>query len=433
MLYRMIKTLGALLLLLAVTLGIYIALNSRDIPPPDVSDLHVPYPEVPDEQNAYVVFREVLSTFKLSEEQREIIYQNDPEEFPSVERLQMVLDSHDDALDMIRNACGLPHCVFPRPENIDTAIPELSGLLTIGKILQMEGQVALKHGQVKEAIVAAQTLYALGDALSATPETMIQHLVGMALTAHAYHLTERIIQAPDLEHDGVTVLISLVEASLDLEDDYAHAMKTEVRFVELSLKSVSLEKDQILEELGWRRFFRFLPGSYMFKPNQVLSDFADYTRLCLKKLGKPVSEIVYKVDEVEPLLSLEGIKISPNFLGRYVMSILMPSFEQIHIKTMSAVTEGKALRLLLELRSFENIHERLPSARRELLNGDTDSLFSDPFDGEPLRYDPVGKIIWSVGEDLIDQNGSTALRAGESQWRRDDRRYTEDMVWEMAW
>lgn len=34
-----------------------------------------------------------------------------------------------------------------------------------------------------------------------------------------------------------------------------------------------------------------------------------------------------------------------------------------------------------------------------------DALPSDPMDGNPLRYDPVRKRIYSIGDDLIDERG----------------------------
>jgi hypothetical protein len=56
----------------------------------------------------------------------------------------------------------------------------------------------------------------------------------------------------------------------------------------------------------------------------------------------------------------------------------------------------------------------------------------DTFDGKPIRYDAERRLLWLVGEDLIDQGGSTKIRPGE-EGESSNRQITEDMVWELSW
>jgi hypothetical protein len=69
-------------------------------------------------------------------------------------------------------------------------------------------------------------------------------------------------------------------------------------------------------------------------------------------------------------------------------------------------TVGQLVRTELALTIYDREHKRLPTKLSELVSdGLLASMPTDPFDGEPLRYDPVKRRIWSVGRDLKDDHG----------------------------
>ena len=51
----------------------------------------------------------------------------------------------------------------------------------------------------------------------------------------------------------------------------------------------------------------------------------------------------------------------------------------------------------------------MPSSLQELVPAYLPRVPIDPFDGKPFRYDPERGILYSVGRDLQDGGGSTAL------------------------
>ena len=62
-------------------------------------------------------------------------------------------------------------------------------------------------------------------------------------------------------------------------------------------------------------------------------------------------------------------------------------------------------KVLLALRCYQKRHGRLPGALEDLVPEYIEKVPVDPYDDMPLRYDPLRKIIYSVGLDLKDQGG----------------------------
>lgn len=65
----------------------------------------------------------------------------------------------------------------------------------------------------------------------------------------------------------------------------------------------------------------------------------------------------------------------------------------------------RATRVVLALRAFHMSQGRNPQSLVELLPDYLEAIPLDDFDGEPLRYSPTRKVIYSIGPDLTDDGG----------------------------
>jgi hypothetical protein len=92
-----------------------------------------------------------------------------------------------------------------------------------------------------------------------------------------------------------------------------------------------------------------------------------------------------------------------------LLSLQVPVLSRCLMELRLTEFQHAATRALLALKAFEAANGRLPASLDELVPAHLGSVPVDPFDGKPLRYSAEKKLIRSVGEDLSDSGGSTAV------------------------
>jgi len=71
--------------------------------------------------------------------------------------------------------------------------------------------------------------------------------------------------------------------------------------------------------------------------------------------------------------------------------------------------------LLIACQRYERHNDRLPAKLDALMPEFIEAVPKDPFDGQPLRYAPERRIVWSVGENLKDDGGSKMHMDGSGE------------------
>ena len=429
----LLKAISIISFVLALTAGLYIFLNSGDIPPPDVSDLQFPHPQVSDEENALTLYEDAAPAFDVEDEFLESIRTDIGEPFEDPEAVEELLKRFESPLAKMAEGARRERCIFPRPDSVDAVIPTVTGFLTAGQLWKAEVKLALERGELDRAERKTRNLFLLGQSVVSEPETLIQYLVGHAVLALGFHSMEQVIEHPDVTPETLKEMRHLLAMEDLLNEALSQAMKAEYNFFNIAMKSLT---DMPEQEFGSDVIFdhvfaRFFPGFFL-KPNATRAVFAEYFRTSVSNVGKPYSDMTF--GQAEQILSeVEHVRRfppPPNFGGILLMRILLPAVDGVLLRYSELLGHSRALKTLIALRLYEKEHEELPSTLSGLLPGFLLEVPRDPFDGQPLRYDPERRIVWSVGEDLVDQNGSTVQREGT---RRNERRNQEDLVWEMGW
>ena len=430
---KTLKFLTSLVFLLTVIAGLYIAFNSKDIPPPDVSDLHVPYPDVPDEENAFTVLKEETTKIELTSEDSDILRSVIDDKPIAPETVEEILKRFEEPLDRIAEGVKRKRCIFPRPSSVSTMVPEVTGILESGRLWSVETHLALQQGNPRRAITATRRNLILGRSVVSEPETLIQYIVGNAVLFFAVDGVERLVLDPTVNFEALLELQELLSMQQLLDKALTRALKSEFLFGMIAIQEVQTKPedfgaDTSYFEHPWTRFF----PSFFLKPNETKVMFAEYYRRSLPNIGKFYSKMDTRIEE-ELVPSRGRIKIfppAPNMGGLMISRIMLPAVDGVFHQYSEMLGNAVGLQTLIALRSFEEEQGELPRGLDLLVPDFLEKVPVDPFDGNPLRYDPERRIVWSVGEDLIDQNGSTVQR---EDTRSDERRNQEDMVWEMAW
>jgi hypothetical protein len=96
-----------------------------------------------------------------------------------------------------------------------------------------------------------------------------------------------------------------------------------------------------------------------------------------------------------------------NYAGKLLCKLCDFGMWHLYETKCSTNVEVAATRVLLAMKAFEIEKGRLPATLGELVPVYLDAVPLDDFDGKPLRYNPAKKIIYTVGEDLRDDGGTT--------------------------
>ena len=98
--------------------------------------------------------------------------------------------------------------------------------------------------------------------------------------------------------------------------------------------------------------------------------------------------------------------LSGNATGEVLYYMEMPAFGSALAKKSQSDAQLEATRVILALRAYELAHGKLPSDLNTLVPEFLDAVPADDFDGQPLRYAPDRKIVYSVGQNLKDDGGN---------------------------
>jgi hypothetical protein len=97
--------------------------------------------------------------------------------------------------------------------------------------------------------------------------------------------------------------------------------------------------------------------------------------------------------------------LSGNMLGQIWYRMMMPAVIPSLAKKSQADAQLQATRVILALRAYQLAHGSLPADLNALVPEFLDKVPVDDFDGQPLRYSPERKIVYSVGNNLKDDGG----------------------------
>ena len=105
--------------------------------------------------------------------------------------------------------------------------------------------------------------------------------------------------------------------------------------------------------------------------------------------------------------------LSGNWVGQINYYMMMPAEASLLATKSKGDTQLQATRTILALRAYQLTHGNLPSDLNALVPEFLDAVPVDDFDGQPLRYSPDRKIVYSVGQNLKDDGGNDS-RPGPS-------------------
>ncbi len=208
------------------------------------------------------------------------------------------------------------------------------------------------------------------------------------------------------EEDHVRHLGNALRATFKETIAYVKTQKAEAR-PEGPWKDWSANDwDERKERLSlWWTYYRLQPNRFARALRPYAADYLSQVRLPAKQ--RDLAESIPKATTIERILPWPEAGVACA-LGMESFYFFHPFFLQKGDETLATARLTQTAIALARYRLANS--KRLPSTLAELVPRFLSSVPLDPFDGEPLRYNPEKQLLWSISKDLVDDHGGFSKR-----------------------
>lgn len=406
---------------------------THDDPPPDDSDLRVERVDVPDEENGYVDLCAAGDALWQPEGSPERADDDTPwEELDERQRYWRITNGEDwdqdlaakvlarnrETLGLVATALAKPH--FQLPTTPDNYVkPNVLHMLAISQLLELRVRAAAHAGTCDEAFEAAWQLTRLGRRVQQGKGDLIDWFLGTTIVMLGADQTREMLPGTELPVNELKAYVARLAPTSGTDEGLADAFRSEYAFAVRQFSALK-NRETTVGGMGgngqagpdtWTLVKEWPAIEFTFKLNRTKRRAAGVYRALVACTTVPYADM--KRPELASLAELRQRDFL-NRTGNIVCSMFArtavrhPFTHKCEIKIRVHV-----ICVLLAMRVFEMEKGRLPETLEELVPEYLDAVPADDFDGEPLRYDPEKRIIYSVGENLLDDGGFTPDEARE--------------------
>lgn len=396
---------------------------------------------VPDDQNAAVLYQQVFrATFSPAHSNRIFAEFNETEqqildafrERPNSTdaewlRQKLAEPGRVTALRTLRKASLRPHSVFPIPwENgPEACFPHYADFRASARLMVQKANLVAYDGDLAEALSWHATVMRMSRHLLDDP-TLIGQLVGITVQSISFKELKHTLRNVDLP-SGTGDELDAALAALDMRASLKAAMVAE-RALGIDWFEVAWRDPGTCVDVGRLSQNSFLPLASLFSfvlgPLKT-SDKLMYIGLmneAVSAAGEPSYRSAPKVAAIEgKLLSLQPWQAP-------LTQVLYPIFARAGTKVDQAQADIDLCRLVLALKAHKRDTGAYPATIKQLQPSLDWTIPGDPFSGQPYVYrrQEQGFILYSVGENAVDDGGMSEYEPQTGKWRGT----TSDTVWE---
>ena len=329
--------------------------------------------------------------------------------------------TNETAIAKLHQASLIPHCRFPidYTAGFNTLLPHLAPIRNTMRLLTWQSYLLAESGEIDAALDSLQVALAAGASTRGEPDIIAQ-LVRIAGTHIVFNRLEEILNRRPFSDAQLKRLFGMLEgreSMASLRSGFAGEMCMGLDFFENPDAYGGLNLNGPVA--GGDRFKDLAAISGLKASGLWERDRSFYIQLLqgfLNALDRPFPEALSASKEADA--RLDGSKKGIRNIGTHAIA---PALSQVIAREASRVA---CLRLSLSAIAVERFrlarNGRVPDALDELAPEFLPSTFEDPFDGNPLRYRKLDKgyVIWSLGQDLEDNQGDLKPEGKRSKDQR---------------
>lgn len=393
------------LIILVYFSPIVLGLIFRDGPPPNDSDLRLQNISIPDADNAY------FDLLRLATPDAPV-YENVSLEVSKKEKpwddkavVEEVLNNTA-AYKVFSVAAHKPKFqdpAFADDEKLDiySNLPNLSSWRAASRASRFYALHLAKQGKHKEAMEEALNSVRIGQKIQDSQVLLIEYLVALAMKGIGLEIAQKLLTASTLSSNELRQYIREFEQYSENEGGLVSAFKLEYYG---KLQSID---DLVLGRNGAEK----VRPNYRFQPNNTKTIFANEMRTLIRHANAECKK--QDAHMSLPPLSLWEIYTMKNAVGRHTSDVVGVSLEGAITKKCQEDVLVSVTQAMFAIKAFKKDTGDYPSLFDDLVPAYISSVPLDPYGGKSLGYSREKKILYSIGEDMQDNGGST----GED-WRK---------------
>jgi hypothetical protein len=315
-------------------------------------------------------------------------------------------------------AAKLPDLHVPEVHKVDDLMPYLADWKRLAQVAEVRENALFRAGNDKEAFDQVINHIRLGRRMQDAGGPLICYLVGVAVSDMGLRQVPRWTGKTHLTPRQLKDYISQLELLTDRDGAaLANTFKAEYQGQLGTLDA--LRKGQILNPDTGRYYSRPTLLWPTFNLSKTKALFAQATLMMVKAAPQHYGEAKLP-DLGSHRPGPVAMILSGNCAGQVMYYLMMPAAGSIVEKKSHADAQLQATRAILALRAYQLTHGRLPTDLAALVPEFLDKVPVDDFDGQPLRYSPDRKIVYSVGKNLKDDGGDDRGSEADSSQRHLD-------------
>ena len=310
---------------------------------------------------------------------------------------QYVADNNE-AIKMLHAGAAIKYSRYPidLTAGFETKLPPLQEIKTAVKLLILEAILHTENGDGKSAVRSTISSFGIAHSLAKEP-LLISQLVRTGCQSLAASTIEYCINRIKFTDEQLSELMDSVQNAERVSDISSAFVGERCAGISFFRNPYSVDPDLI--------------GGIPFRPILAL----------YKAIGMSDSDAIIYLDLMEGYINSSQLpynkrqqavnaiddRIQKTSKAHVLLHAIMPALARIATIDTRNIAQLFTARIGLAIERYRLAAGKLPDKLSGLVPNYLDSVPRDPFDGNELRYRRLetGFVVYSIGEDLIDDGG----------------------------
>ena len=314
-----------------------------------------------------------------------------------VELAVMVVTNNEAALKGYDEALKAPEFQAPEYQFTDDA-EYLSEWKSLASIAAIRAQQDYRAGKEPEAFAQALDVVRMGNRMQNAGGPILHYFVGEAVRALGMNAIRGWVTDTRLTSEQLKQIATDLRPLCDNAAALTNSLKAEYQVMKEALVDMRAGQGAASGQAVPLATVRILP---VYNERKTLAKFAGYIRTLQAGINLPASQIdlsTYQYPNAPIKLLLGG-----NLVGDVMFYMAAPALSSD--KRCAAKVREEVTLCLLAIKAFQLKHGRLPETLGAMVPEFLPAVPVDAYDGEPLRYRPAERLLYSVGGDFKDDGG----------------------------
>jgi hypothetical protein len=410
---------------IGISLLPFLNLISWDSAMPDDSNLRLSALNIPKEQNSYYKFLQAKDLVYYPKDKDTVLLKVVNGETWDNSLADEIIQKNQQAFGILDQ--GLALSVFQQPEfenpasyDMNQILQSLAFLRDLARANSTYSLSLMKQGNDSQAFVQSLKTVKLGQMIQDGRSSLTNYLIGIAIKEVGLNNLRLLVKDTRLSSAELLAykqeLDKYKESKNALQNawkaEYLALTKTKQDSIDPVFKGEkpANELSQSFAELqeGTNQLERYLffskGNNFYYKPNKTQTCFRDRYASLVQNTGQ---DNFSKVVHMERSFPWNWTMIyRENMAGTILCDIVGVSLDSAIAKKFQENFSVKATQTLMALKAYKNDNNSLPDSLDKLVPNYISGVPLDPFDGKLIRYSASKKIIYSVGNNTIDDGGS---------------------------